>query len=453
MGGGVYHLAFRHILLPVYTGVIRRDGFTRYLREYESNQTLTRRAIVDLQLDKLNRLLRHAWRTVPHLARRWAEAGLLDRPLSSIEELEQYPLITKEEITANFAAMISTEWRGRTLSKATGGSTGVPFRFEYTRESDARRRAVMWRGYSWSGARMGDRCAYLWGVLPVASRFQRVKLGLYDRAYNRYMLNCFRMSQRNLGEYAARLRHIRPRYVVSYVNPLVTLCRWALENGVSLEGPKAVLTGAEALSTTHRMLIGAAFRVPITNTYGCREVMLIASECARGNLHCNADHLVIETVDARGMDSKESSGRVALTDLHNYAMPLVRYLNGDAAARSDATCPCGLELPLLARIEGRLLDAIRTVDGRLLPGEFFPQLLKEFPWVHEFQVIQRSLESLELKLVPRGEVTSPQLDSLLGGIRDSLGSETRVEVQVVAEIPRTRSGKLRVTVSMLDQSC
>jgi phenylacetate-CoA ligase len=299
---------------------------------------------------------------------------------------------------------------------------------------------------------MGDRCAYLWGMPTGLSRFQQLKMHMYDRAYNRYMLDCFQMTQQNLGEYAARLKKIKPRYVVSYVNPLVTLARWAIENKVNLEGPSAVLTGAEALSGPQRELISGAFRVPISNTYGCREVMLIAAECQQGSLHCNADHLVLETVGEGGADSKESAGRVALTDLHNYAMPLIRYLNGDAAARSAATCACGLEFPLLDRIEGRILDAIRTVDGRVLPGEFFPYLLKDFPCIREFQVVQKSLESLELKLVPHGSIPSAQMDRVLEGIRSKLGREIQIAVNIVEHIPRTPSGKLRVTVSMLGDS-
>ena len=69
--------------------------------------------------------------------------GLSAAPLTQVADLARYPITEKADIQANYARAISSAWRGRTLVKTTGGSTGDPFRFEYTMDSYARRTAVI----------------------------------------------------------------------------------------------------------------------------------------------------------------------------------------------------------------------------------------------------------------------------------------------------------------------
>jgi hypothetical protein len=202
----------------------------------------------------------------------------------------------------------------------------------------------------------------------------------------------------------------------------------------------------------HRFLFEAARRgieqtlgAPVYNTYGSREFMSIAGECEyRQGLHINAENLVVETRDP---DSKEPS-EILVTDLHNYGMPFVRYATGDVGTISDISCACGRGLPLLGSIEGRLLDSIRTIDGRTVPGEFFPHLLKEVPEFAEYRVEQRTLDHVVISAVLT-EALSERSERLLSyEIEKVFGSATRWEVQPVNEIPNLRSGKRRVTVGL-----
>ena len=71
------------------------------------------------------------------------------------------------------------------MVKTTGGTTGDPFRFEYTMESYARRTAVMWRGYEWAGAGLGERTASLWGNSVAQRLRKRLKDNAYHWAFNR----------------------------------------------------------------------------------------------------------------------------------------------------------------------------------------------------------------------------------------------------------------------------
>ena len=448
-----YERLFRNVLFPAFDAGIKRRGTLGYLREYEANQWLDAMTLEQIRLAKLNRLLAHCWGTVPYLRRRWEAAGLEDRPLEHTSALARYPVMNKDEITANYEEMISIEWRGRTSSKATGGSTGVPFRFQLTPESDARRNAVMWRGYRWAGADIGRKTAYLWGTGFGGSATHRAKEWLYHRAFNRLMLNAFQLTETNAARYVRALNKFRPSIVVGYVTPLVTLSRLVLEAGLELPRPRAAITGAEGLYDAQRDLIARAFGCPVFNTYGSREFMLIAAECDRhSGLHVNADHLIVETVDGDDQPIHGEPGEVVITDLHNFGMPFVRYRNGDLATTSERNCPCRRSLPLLERIDGRRLDMIRTPDGRMLPGEFFPHLFKDFGFVRQFQVVQRRLDEIEVALVAGQDVNQEGLARLRREMAVALGNRMRIVVDRVDAIPLTSSGKRRVTVSLLDQA-
>ena len=445
---GWYEKAFRKVLFPLYEGRLRGRRTLQYLADYEADQWRSPEEIAGLQFARLKQLLVHCEREVPYYRRRWRELGIRAADIRSLDDYAQLPLLTKADIRANFEDLKAESLRGELLYKATGGSTGEPLRFGYTRESNDRRTAVMWRGYGWAGSRMGRRTLFLWGgAVGDPSRAHLLKDRVYNALFARTVLNTFHMRESNLADYAAAINRARPEVIVAYVGPLVRLAQWAIATGTPLWKPAAIIGAAEALHEFQREIVQQAFGAPAYNTYGCREFMLIASECERRHgLHVNADHLVVELA---GNPAPGASGEVVVTDLYNYGMPLVRYANGDLATRAAHTCDCGRGLPLIERVDGRKLDAIRTPAGHVLPGEFFPHMLKDVPGLARFQLVQRRLDRLDLSIV-RGEGFQ---DDALAYIRREvakvLGTTVELDVRFVDDIALTPSGKQRVTVSEL----
>ena len=436
----VYEGLFRRVLFPFYETVLRRRKTLAYLAEYERNQWLAPEQIAELQWRKLKALLEHCHREVPYYRKQWTALGVTPDDIKTPADYARLPLLTKADIRTNFEDLKAESWKGRILYKATGGSTGEPLRFGYTRESHERRTAVMWRGYGWAGARMGRRTLYLWGgAVGDPGRKQLLKDRLYHAAFGRRVLDSFPMSESNMASYADAIDAYRPDIMVAYVGPLVRLSQWMLATGRRVHKPEGILGGAEALLGYQREIIERAFGAPAYNTYGCREFMLIASECEqRDGLHVNADHLFVETLPA--LD-------VVVTDLSNYGMPFIRYQNGDLATPSSTVCACGRGLPMLKSVDGRKLDAIRTRLGHVLPGEFFPHMLKDIPGLRRFQVVQRSLDALDISIV-RGEgFEDSGLDYARREIAKVIGDAAEIRFHFVDEIPTGANGKFRVTIS------
>ncbi|MCW5567182.1 MAG: phenylacetate--CoA ligase family protein, partial [Dokdonella sp.] len=269
-------------------------------------------------------------------------------------------------------------------------------------------------------------------------------------AFNRHMLNAFLMSADNLPEYAAAIERSRPEIIVGYVGPLVRLAEWLRAQGRKPHRPHAVLGAAEALHAPQRALLEEVFGAPVYDTYGCREFMLIASECAhREGLHTTADHLHVELANLQARHAGGESGDVIVTDLHNFGMPLLRYANGDMATPSRRTCACGRGLPLLERIDGRRLDTLRTPAGHLLPGEYIVYAFLDVLSVKRYQVVQRESDALDIRLVPGdgfGEATLEQIRRLLENV---IGESMKLRFHVVDDIPASASGKYRVAICEL----
>lgn len=449
---GVYGPLFRRVLYPAYESVLRRRDTLRHLAEYEANQWLPPERLEALQWEKTQRLLRHCWAQVPYYRQRWAEAGVTPDDIRTRADFARLPVLTKAEIRAHYDDLHARDHRGRMLYKSTSGSTGEPLRLGYTRESFERRVAVMWRGYGWAGARMGRRTLYLWGApLDAGITPHRLKDRLYHRLFNRRVLNTYLMSDANMAVYADEIERFRPEIIVGYVNPLVRLGQWLLDAGRTVPAPLAILGAAEALHEFQRAILERAFGGKAYNTYGCREFMLVASECAQQRgLHVNADHLLVEVVDPRPSIDGQAVGELAITDLHNYGMPFVRYLNGDTAVAAEGPCPCGRGLPRLAKVVGRTLDALRAADGRVVPGEFFPFLFNDMPGVRRFRVHQRNLSRLEISVVADAAFDAAAERAARAQIARVFGDATEVAIERVADLPLTAAGKTRVTVSDLE---
>ncbi len=447
----VYETLFRHVLFPAYETVLRRRKTLAYLADYRRDQWLSPERIAALQWDRLKRLLEHCHREVPFYQHRWKELGVTPADIRNLDDYAKLPVLTKADIRNHFDELKASSLRDHLYYKATGGSTGEPMRFGYTRESNDRRIAVMWRGYEWAGSRMGRRTLYLWGgSVGEPTRAQQRKDHLYNTLFARNMQNSFHMSEANIADYADAIDRYRPEIIVGYVGPLVRLAQWLIATGRKIWRPQSIIGAAEALHEFQRKIIEQAFGCPAFNTYGCREFMLIAAECEkRDGLHVNDDHLLVELREPAHAPVDTASGEIVITDLFNYGMPFIRYINGDMATSSAGRCSCGRGLPLLRRIDGRVLDAIRTPDGHILPGEFFPHMLKDVPGLERFQLVQSQLDRLDLSIVRGTDFNDDSLAYIRREVGKVLGDSIDLQCHFVDDIPLTATGKRRVTVSEL----
>ena len=449
----LYEPLFRHVLFPAYESVLRGRKTLTYLREYERQQWLDPEQIDALQWQKLQRLLRHCWEHVPYYRQTWTALGITAaEDIRDRAHFARLPVLDKPTIRANFERLIADGHRSQLLYKTTGGSTGEPLKFGYTRESYERRVAVMWRGYGWAGAKPGKRTFYLWGgSLASSLNLTMMKARMYDAAFNRRVENSFLMNEVDLERNLARLDSFRPEIIVGYTGMLMRMAEWLQRTGRRVHRASAILTAAEPLHEFQRPIIEAAFGAPVFNSYGCREFMLIAAECGcREGLHVNQDHLLVQCGRALSADPDDRSREAVITDLHNYGMPLLRYLNGDVITPMPGACSCGRGLERIARIEGRTLDVIYSSDGKILHSGYVTYLFLQIGGIDRFQIVQRARDRLDVYLVRGIDFSDGVLDYLRTELGKAVGDSIAMEFHFVDAIALTASGKYRVMVSEID---
>ena len=431
------------VLLPAYDRV-RGRRYTAQRTFLEQSQWWNEERIRDFQWTELQKLLAHVFASVPYLRDKYRAAGIALEDLRSWDDFRRLPPLTRAEINAHPRELCSTAYKGKLLPHATGGSTGVPTRFFRTYESYDWRMAAKDRAYSWSGWRLGEPALYLWGA-PVGSvsRRQQVKTRAYETIHRQLVINTFSQSDALWNDIYSRALRFRPVLVVGYVSSLDAFAAYLRRSKRTIPGVRSAIAAAEPLFEATRRQIERGIGASLSNTYGSREFMSIGGECEyRHGLHVHAENLIVET---RDRDAAEPS-ELLITDLHNYGMPFVRYETGDLGRLGDRSCPCGRGLPLLQSVEGRVLDALRTADGRIVPGEFFPHLLKDIPELAQFRVEQKSVDRLVISAVltaPLSERSNGLLRSEIGKV---FGAGTVCELRAVTRIPELSSGKRRITV-------
>jgi phenylacetate-CoA ligase len=219
------------------------------------------------------------------------------------------------------------------------------------------------------------------------------------------------------------------------------------ETGRRLPSVRRVLCGGEVVDDSLREQTRAMFGIDLRDNYGSTEAFL-AFECPAGSYHINAEHVWLEIVDECEREvAAGAMGRVLVTTLENFLMPLVRYEIGDYAIASSDRCSCGRTLPLLGPVLGRQSNLFRKSDGGLVSGWKMVGIMRKIPQAKSFQVIQKSLAQVVVRFVADQPLSAPNRDELQREIRDYLEGDISIDFERVDEIARAPSGKFMVTLS------
>ncbi len=342
------------------------------------------------------------------------------------------------------------------ITKTTSGSSGQPVVVRYNAESRHWRDAIRWRAYGWGGYQIGMRAMHYWGFGPTATTsWWKQKKTAVDRLVKRDLyVDCTPRDDLALASAVAELRRFRPHAVVAYASGAAALARFVNERDLRTWDAIPVLTGAERLLPDDRAAIERAFG-PAFDTYGCREVMLIGSECeAHDGMHTSMENLIVELV-IREPDGTiraarpGETGEVVVTDLHNLACPMFRYVNGDlAVARGATPCSCGRGLVRIGPIEGRVTETLVDGSGRAVGGLVFNILLATIGGVAQsFQVVQRLDRSIVFKVVLTSGHALPERETkLLRDYAQRYLPGAPLAIEVVSDIPLTAAGKRQVVI-------
>lgn len=422
-------------------------AYRGFLRDIQISQFWPEGRLRALQQTRLTALLSYANARCAFYRERFREAGIAPGIQLDDPAWKSLPLLTKSDLKQGGMAMEAEGFVERKIRNQTGGSTGTPVQYWVDWERMSTRMASTHRHNAWAGMQPGDWVASVWGApleAQVARTFpERLRNYLVYRSIN---LNCSSVGPADWDRFFAEVRRRRPRYLLAYSSGADELAAEVTRRAYSDIQFSAIITSAEVLTAEQRQRIESGLGGKVFDRYGCREVSVIASECAvHAGLHVNSEALLVEIVPVPGMEP--GWGKVVITDLLNRSQPLIRYENGDIARWAEGPCPCGRALPRLAEVKGRVADFIHLSGGRMVSGVAVLTLaLAEVKQVRQLQLAERGSGDLQLRVVP-GEGYGPAVRrELAQRLQRHLQGAGRLEVVEVDAIARAASGKYQFVV-------
>lgn len=321
--------------------------------QLERSQWFSADDLRELQFRQLDALLRHAYETVPFYRWHWHGAYGAGNPLTG-DSFGRLPLLRREDLQHEFDALKSGSppgAHGAIVEGRTAGATAHPVRTLRTGFAGLWWQVLALRDHLWHRRDFsGTLASMLAGIQEQETEGWGPATGMIEGVGRSLALSV----GAGPGAQLEWLQRHEPEYVLTYPSIVADLARLSLARGVRLARLREVRTVGEIVHAETREACRQAWDVPLTHVYSSDEAGYIALQCPdHEHYHVQSESVLVEVLDEQGGACAPATvGRVVITTLQNYAMPLVRYDTGDFAEVGDA-CACGRGLPVLRRIVGR----------------------------------------------------------------------------------------------------
>lgn len=398
-------------------------GLNAYLRELDRQY---KENIFDQTSNKLTAMLKHASITTSFYA-----------PYVGIDQFEVLPVISKENLKHNYREFVSSAYdMGDLVTMKTSGSYGAPMQYHLDRAKKQRQLIELVYYNNWANYKVGMR-----HVLNITGSNKSKALMFVQNE----TIYCFpELQGRWRDDLRAELKQGKVKIYIGFASAVEELAAYChtlkdIPADFSLLG---MITISEALNEPARDRAEQVFGCPVISRYAAMELGVLAHECPEAKKHhLNSANYHIEMLS---LDSDEpvkagEVGRVVVTDLHNFGVPLLRYDTGDLAVLSDQECSCGRKGPIFERIEGRLVENIFDEKGRRLSGFTISYLLRDYTEIIRYQFIQKDEKKFFLKLVTGNNFLIE--DEICEKIKEKLGRGIDLRIDYVQDIQPLKSGK------------
>jgi len=362
--------------------------------------------------------------------------------------LRQLPILKRADVHALSESVVTLYPAGTPfVSERSSGTSGVAVTLMFDRSHQAGRNAARIRYLLMSGWKPLQRSAWFAGArLLTAPNPDYQAIGELIRWFSSFGVKFFPTST-PFAEQVDILAEMKAVSVYGFPSGIDGILRVMEDTGRRLPSLRRALCGGEAMDDSMRERARRLFGFDVCDNYGSTEAF-VAFQCPTGSYHINAEHVLVEIVDDAGHEvAPAQMGRVLITTLENYLMPLVRYEIGDYAVAARGECACGRTLPLLTRVLGRETNMLRNPEGRLVSGWPAVGTLREFPELKFFQLVQKSITQFCVRYVA-DQPLSPERESMVRAKlrEDGLWERAEVAFEHVTEIGRAASGKFMVTL-------
>jgi phenylacetate-CoA ligase len=402
--------------------------------------------IEEFQNARIQLLLAHVYENVPYYRKLLKKLGAQPSDFRTADDLKQLPVLTKTTIRENVKDFRAADIREPVVKVHTSGTTGAGLDFFVNQSAIREQWAVWWRYRSWHGITRQTWSGYFGGRTIVAPDQQRPPFWRMNRFGKQVLYSGYHLKPANLEAYVNDLVRRGLTWIHGYPSLLCLIANATSDRGLQPGlNIRIATTGAENLLPWQKEGIEAGFGCPVRQHYGSAEGVANLSECEAGRLHVDEDFCALELQSIPGTAQYHLLG----TSLTNFAMPLIRYETGDVCS-APQTCDCGRWGCVVERLDGRAEDYLVLSDGTMVGR--VDHIFKDMTSVQEAQIWQQRPGELEVRIVPAPQWSESDETRLRREFEKRFGNKAQVQFRYLTELPRTRTGKLRLVVSEIKGS-
>ncbi|MGO1543376.1 MAG: hypothetical protein ACTHXA_03450 [Gulosibacter sp.] len=352
------------------------------------DQTCGVEEIEALQLRGFNKVWAKALRDSVFY-QRWQSRFDLPDTIADLNELDNWPILTKQDVRENEALIFGD--LDRNEADVTGGTTSEPTKFPSHPSEHTVRYANNWVGRSWWGITPTERSALMWGhrhlfgtgIQRIINRTDRY---IRDAITHTLRLNGYLISDADSRSHAQRILKYRPQYLIGYTSALVRLARVFDDELIAKFSDlqlKGTIVTSDNLNERDEVLLRERFGCPVIMEYGAAEAGVIAvSRGETRNVATLWESQLVRQDDVRG---------IALTTLYDRVFPLINYGLGDVLV--PRTISPGGSIIAIESVAGRVLDVLRFAsrDGEIVtPAAQITDLFELYEDMHAVQYTQEN---------------------------------------------------------------
>ena len=404
------------------------------------------RASVDelrtLQLERLRWSLGHAYENVAHYRRCFDAAGIGPGDLHHLEDLQKFPLLTKDDLRECYPfGMFAVPREQVVRIHASSGTTGKPTVVGYTRNDIDTWSMLVARSIRAAGGRPGDivHVAYGYGLFT----------GGLGAHYGAEKLGCtvIPMSGGQTERQVQLIQDFRPDIIMVTPSYMLAISEEFHRQGIDARACslKIGIFGAEPWTEGMRAEIEQRMGLDALDIYGLSEVMGpgVANECieTKDGPVLWEDHFYPEVIDPESgaVLSEGEVGELVLTSLTKEALPVIRYRTRD---RTRLLPPTARSMRRIDRITGRTDDMLIIRGVNVFPTQIEELILAERRLApHYYLELTREthldLLTINVELQPGGEVSALEREDIARIFARHVKAYIGITAKVVVNTPGT----------------
>ncbi|TFG89954.1 MAG: phenylacetate--CoA ligase family protein [Candidatus Atribacteria bacterium] len=410
-------------------------------------ETISRRALEELQLKRLKQTVRQAYKNIPFYKKSLSKLHIAPKDITSLKDIQKLPFTTREDLREHYPfGMLAVPKEQVVRLHTSSGTTGKPKAIFFSKKDVDRAAELIARCLIMTGINKGDVLQNMMtyglftGALVMHYGAEKVGVLVIPAGPGNTKRQIALMQ-----DFRTTTLHVTPSYALYLAS---VIHNEGLDPKKDLFLRRAYM-GSEPYSEETRIKIETSLGIDVYNSYGLSEMNGpgVAFECMEKNgMHLWEDNFIMELIDPdTGEKMPEGEkGELVLTTLYREAMPILRYRTRDIVTIIPGRCKCGRTHRRISRIIGRSDDMIIIRGVNIFPQQIERVLMGIKAVAQNYQIVLEAYDQMTVRVEISRELFDGKVDHLVN-LQNEITEKLRSEILVKPKVELLEPGALPVS--------